>query len=213
MTTPPVFDADFREHLAALLTWRRDVRRFRTDPVAADLVDDLLDVACLAPSVGNSQPWRFVLVEDPDRRAAVRENFGRANADALAAQAEERRGLYARLKLAGLTTAPVHLAVFCDAGTGQGHGLGRGTMPEMLAYSTVTSVHTFWLAARAQGLGVGWVSILDPDDVCRILQVPAAWRLVAYLCVGWPEMEHVEPELVRAGWQGRQADCRSVLRR
>ena len=213
MTTPPVFDSAFREHLVSLLTWRRDVRRFRPDPVGADLVDRLLDVACLAPSVGNSQPWRFALVDDPDRRAAVRANFGRANADALAAQADERRGLYARLKLEGLTVAPVHLAVFCDAATGQGHGLGRRTMPEMLAYSTVTAVHTFWLAARAHGLGVGWVSILEPDDVCQVLEVPDAWRLVAYLCVGWPEAEHVDPELVRAGWQDRRAECRSVLRR
>ncbi len=154
--TPPEFDDAFRHGLEALLRWRRDVRRFRCDPLDPGLIDRLLDLADLAPSVGNSQPWRFVSVETPAARAAVRRNFEAANAEALAAQPTERRRLYASLKLAGLERAPVHLAVFTDTATAQGHGLGRRSMPETLEQSTAMAVHTLWLAARACGVGVGW---------------------------------------------------------
>jgi len=210
---PPVFDAAFRNEFEALLRWRRDVRRFHPDPLPEALVEELLDLACLAPSVGNAQPWRFVRVSDPARRAAVIADFERCNASALAAQTEDRRGLYARLKLEGLREAPLQLAVFCDEATGQGHGLGRRTMPETLAYSTVMAVHTLWLAARAKGLGMGWVSILDAEAVAGILEVPLSWRLVAYLCLGRPQQESDLPELERAGWQARTAACRRVLER
>ncbi len=209
----PDFDADFRGHLADLLAWRRDVRRFRPDPLEDGQLDRLLDLACLAPSVGLSQPWRFVSVESTAARAGVVAAFEQANAEALADYSGERAALYARLKLAGLREAPVHLAVFCDEATGQGHGLGRRTMPEMLAYSVVTAVHTLWLVARAEGIGVGWVSILDPQAVATVLAVPPDWRLVAYLCIGHPLTDQAEPELARAGWQARDSRCRDVLRR
>ncbi len=200
---PPEFDDAFRDRLARLFAWRRDVRRFRAGPVDPALVTALLEQACLSPSVGNSQPWRFVLVEDAGRRAAVTDNFRRENAEALQDYDGDRAVNYAGLKLAGLVEAPVHLAVFCDPDTERGHGLGRRTMPEMLAYSTVAAVQTLWLAARAAGLGVGWVSILDPDGVRAALDVPEDWRLIAYLCLGWPEEEHDDPELERADWQAR----------
>lgn len=209
----PDFDDVFRRHLAELLAWRRDVRRFKPDALAPGQLDRLLDLACLAPSVGLSQPWRFVLVETDAARAGVIAAFEAANAEALADYSGERAGLYARLKLAGLREAPVQLAVFCDEATGQGHGLGRRTMPEMLAYSVVTAVHTLWLAARAEGIGVGWVSILDRQVVTDLLEVPAAWRLVAYLCIGHPLADQAEPELARAGWQGRESHCREILTR
>lgn len=214
MTGPtPDFDADFRGHLAELLAWRRDVRRFRPDPLEDGQLDRLLDLACLAPSVGLSQPWRFVSVESAAARAGVVAAFEQANAEALADYGGARAALYARLKLAGLREAPVHLAVFCDDATGQGHGLGRRTMPEMLAYSVVTAVHTLWLVARAEGIGVGWVSILDPQAVATLLAVPPDWRLVAYLCIGHPLADQAEPELARAGWQARESRCREVLKR
>ena len=162
---PARFDDAFRARLRDLLVWRRDVRRFQRDALPSGTLEALIELACLAPSVGLSQPWRFVIVDDAKARAAVRDDFTACNAQALAAQSGERAALYARLKLAGLDEAPAHFAVFADRSTAQGHGLGRHTMPEMIDYSAVTAVHTIWLAARAQGIGMGWVSILDPEAV------------------------------------------------
>ncbi len=209
----PVFDDAFRRRFAELLAWRRDVRRFRRDPVDPALLGHLLDLADYAPSVGNSQPWRFVLVETPAVREAVRTIFRRENAAALAAYRDDQAALYARLKLSGLEEAPVHLAVFADLATAQGHGLGRRTMPETLDYSAVTAVHTLWLAARAHGLGMGWVSILDPVQAAAALAVSEGWHLVAYLCLGWPLEEHLDPELERHGWQPRTPRHERILRR
>ncbi len=209
----PLFDEAFFEGLEDLIRWRRDVRRFRPDPVEGALIDELIGLAALAPSVGNSQPWRFVTVDDQARRAGVAGNFEACNAEALSDYAGEQAGLYASLKLAGLREAPVHLAVFCDTVTDLGHGLGRKTMPEMLQYSVVGAVNTLWLAARARGLGVGWVSILEPGKIAEILEVPAAWSLIAYLCIGAPVEEHTEPELDRAGWQKRLDAGQFITRR
>ena len=207
------FGHPFQAELAELLAWRRDVRHFRTDPVPEAVVDRLLDLACLAPSVGNSQPWRFVDVTARERRAAIIANYQTANSDALGGYRGERAALYASLKLSGLKEAPVQLAVCCDETTGQGLGLGRRTMPETLRYSAVIAVHTLWLAARARGLGLGWVSILDPAAAKECLDVPEPWSFVAYLCLGWPVEDQVEPELQQRGWQPREAACRQVLRR
>jgi 5,6-dimethylbenzimidazole synthase len=189
---PPRFDDPFKEQFAALVRWRRDVRRFRADPVEPHLIERLLALAVCAPSVGLSQPWRFVLVETPARRSAVSENFASTNQAALDGYAGERQARYARLKLEGLAQAPVHLAV-----------CGRQTMPETLRYSVVAAIQTLWLAARAEGLGVGWVSILDPAAVHAMLDLPPHWTFIAYLCIGWPEEEHDDPELERHGWEAR----------
>jgi 5,6-dimethylbenzimidazole synthase len=207
----PEFDAAFRGLFVDLVAWRRDVRRFRSDVVPEALLRDLLDLAALAPSVGNCQPTRWVRVDDPARRAAIVANFETANSAALAAYEGERAQNYARLKLEGLREAPVQFAVFCDEETRQGHGLGLQTMPQMRRYSAVCALHTFWLAARMHGLGAGWVSILDPAPIPETLDVPATWTLIAYLCVGWPSEDHVTPELEREGWQARVAQ--SILRR
>jgi 5,6-dimethylbenzimidazole synthase len=210
MTHPPHFDAAFRARLAELVAWRRDVRRFKTDPVAPSLIAGLLDLAQLSPSVGNSQPWRWLQVDSPDRRAAIRTIFLACNEAACRAQPDERMQAYASLKLEGIDRAPCQFAVFCDQATEQGFGLGRHTMPEMLDYSTVLMISTFWLAARAAGLGVGWVSILEPNEIAGILDTPPDWKLIAYLCVGWPESEHIDPELEREHWQARTAAGREV---
>lgn len=209
----PVFDPVFRASLARLLAWRRDVRRFRGEPIDRALLQDLLGLATLSPSVGNAQPWRFVDVVACARRQAVIENFESCNAAALASYSPGRADLYARLKLEGLREAPVHLAVFCDEGTAAGHRLGRTTMPETLRYSVVGAIQCFWLAARAHGLGVGWISILDPGQVSRILEVPNDWTFMAYLCVGHPVEEHSDPELVRHDWQERLPLDACLLRR
>lgn len=209
----PAFDGAFRARLLDLFRWRRDVRRFRPEPVPPGLLDELLEAACLAPSVGLSQPWRFVTVEDEARRAAVRASFEACNAAALARQDAGRAALYARLKLAGLDEAPCHLAVFADPDPGQGHGLGRGTMPEVAAYSAVMAVYALWLAARAAGLGLGWVSILDPAAVTAALDVPGNWTLVGYFCLGFPQAESDAPELERAGWEHRRTAAAARIRR
>ncbi|CAM3438101.1 5,6-dimethylbenzimidazole synthase [Thalassospira profundimaris] len=201
--TPPVFDQAFQKQFINLLLWRRDVRRFRTDPIPKGDIDDLIKEACLAPSVGNCQPWRFVKVNDRERRKSIRDSFERANNEALNDYHGERAKLYASLKLQGMDQAPVQLAVFADEETEAGMGLGRKTMPEMLDYSAVAAVQLLWLAARVKGIGVGWVSILEPDVVGKTLDVPDHWRLIAYLCIGYPEEDHVVPELVREGWQDR----------
>jgi 5,6-dimethylbenzimidazole synthase len=212
---PPIigFDAVFRARLRDLMAWRRDVRRFQRDPLPDGALESLIELSCLAPSVGLSQPWRFVIVEDRVRRAAIRENFQLCNAQALADQAPQRACLYARLKLAGLEEAPVQFAVFADRATTQGHGLGRRTMPEMIDYSAVIAVHTIWLAARAQGIGLGWISILEPKAVTAILDVPAAWKFIGYFCLGYPQAEDSVPELERAGWEERRRPSAMVIRR
>ena len=207
------FDAAFRARLRDLLLWRRDVRRFRGDPLPGGTLEALIELACLAPSVGLSQPWRFVIVEDAARRAAIQRNFESCNAAALAAQQHERAGLYAQLKLAGLAEAPCHFAVFADPATAQGHGLGRRTMPEMIEYSAVTAVHTIWLAARAQGIGLGWVSILDPQAVAEILSVPPHWKFIGYFCLGYPQTDDTVPELEQSGWECRRLSESVVIRR
>jgi 5,6-dimethylbenzimidazole synthase len=199
----PTFDADFRARFRDLVLWRRDVRRFRRDAIARPRIDALLEVASHAPSVGLSQPWRFVHVASPDRRLAVVKSFTDANEKALAGYAGEKHAIYAGLKLEGLREAPVHLAVFSDDGTHSGSGLGQQTMPETLHYSVVAAIQTLWLAARADGIGMGWVSILDPKAVKRVLDVPVAWNLVAYLCLGFAAEEHLDPELERHHWEVR----------
>jgi 5,6-dimethylbenzimidazole synthase len=201
----PEFDDDFRARLRELFAWRRDVRRFRTEPLPPNALRDLIDAACLAPSVGLSQPWRFVVVESLERRAAIIDDFNRCNREALNAYQPDRAALYAGLKLAGLREAPSHLAIFADEATPAGHGLGRRTMPEMLRYSVVTAIANLWLAARAAGIGMGWVSILDPERVREILDVPSTWRLIGYFCLGYPEIESLTPELETEGWEQRCA--------
>ena len=207
------FDPAFRARLRELLIWRRDVRRFRRDALPSGTLESLIELACLAPSVGLSQPWRFVIVEDAAARAAIRQNFATCNAQALAAQSGDRAGLYAQLKLAGLDEAPCHLAVFADRATTQGHGLGRRTMPEMIDYSAVTAVHTIWLAARAQGIGMGWVSILDAKAVAALLDVPAEWKFIGYFCLGYPQADDTIPELEQSGWERRRLPASVILRR
>lgn len=211
MTETPEFDAPFQEKLAELMRWRRDVRRFRRDPVPEEILAPLFDLAQIAPSVGNSQPWRIFRVDSAEKRAAIRENFMTCNAEALAAQPSERAGLYARLKLSGIDDAPVQLAIFCDHATPQGFGLGMRTMPEALDYSVVGMIGQFWLAARAAGLGLGWVSILNPLALSATLGAPMEYKFIAYLCVGFPQEEHIDPELVRFGWQDRTDLGRQIV--
>jgi 5,6-dimethylbenzimidazole synthase len=214
MDKVPTCEAEFSEAFCAqlrdLFVWRRDVRRFKRDALPEGTLERLVALACLAPSVGLSEPWRFVKVEQPARRSAIRACFEACNAEALKSQADDRAALYARLKLAGLDDAPCQFAVFADSATAQGHGLGRLTMPATIDYSAVMAVHTLWLAARAEGIGLGWVSILDPAEVTAILEVPAPWTLIGYFCLGYPVTSDDVPVLAREGWENRRPPA-SVL--
>jgi 5,6-dimethylbenzimidazole synthase len=196
---PPVF----LKQLDDLLIWRRDMRHFDTRALETGLLDTLLDRASLAPSVGNSQPWRFVRVISSGLRTAITEHVEDENMRSAALYNDETRAAYNALKLHGLREAPEHIAVFCDPAPQEGNGLGRQTMPETLAYSTVLAIHTLWLAARARGVGLGWVSILDPKQITQILDVPSDWIFIGYLCLGYPTSAQNVPELERTGWQAR----------
>ncbi|GAA6159769.1 5,6-dimethylbenzimidazole synthase [Ruegeria sp. HU-ET01832] len=197
------FTDDFRAQFDLLLRLRRDVRRFRTDAIDEAVLTRCLDAFRLAPSVGLSEPWRVIRVESQAARDAALRNFQTANAQALEGYSGEKAQLYSRLKLSGMQEAPVQLAVFCDDATDKGQGLGADTMPEMRRYSVVSAITLFWLALRAEGLGLGWVSILDPDQMARDLDVPEDWRLIGYFCVGLPETQSDTPELEQVGWECR----------
>lgn len=203
MSPDGTFGADAGASLLQVLTWRRDVRRFRRDGLPVGTMERLVRIACLAPSVGLSQPWRFVVVNSGPRRDVVRASFETCNADALRCQTDERASLYARLKLAGLDDAPCQFAVFADRDTAKGHGLGRATMPATIEYSAVMAVHTLWLAARAEGIGLGWVSILDPAVVTAALDVPPTWGFIGYFCMGYAVEDDSVPALERLGWESR----------
>lgn len=185
------------------MRWRRDVRRFQTDPV-----DDAALARCfcafeMAPSVGLSEPWRVIRIDSDAARRAALLNYTAANEAALAGYSGDDAARYATLKLSGMRDAPVQLAVFCDDATAKGRGLGAGTMPEMRRYSVVAAITNFWLAARAEGIGVGWVSILDPVQLAHDLDVADDWSLVGYLCVGYPAHPSDTPELETLGWEQR----------
>ncbi|UOA33265.1 5,6-dimethylbenzimidazole synthase [Sulfitobacter sp. DSM 110093] len=197
------FSEDFRAGLHDLMRWRRDVRRFRTDPLDEALVQTCLDSFALAPSVGLSEPWRIIRVQSDTARQAALENFETANARALAGYDGDKAALYAGLKLSGMSDAPEQFAIYCDDSTEKGSGLGAGTMPEMRRYSVVGAISLMWLTARAHGLGLGWVSVLDPARLNRDLDVPKDWSLVAYLCMGWPQDNSQTPELETKGWETR----------
>ncbi len=205
------FGEAFRASLLDLFVWRRDVRRFKREALPKGTIDRLIEIACLAPSVGFSQPWRFVLVDSPGRREAIRANFERCNAEALRLQDGDKAALYARLKLAGLDEAPCQFALFADRCTSKGHGLGRLTMPEMIDYSAVMAVHTLWLAARADGIGLGWVSILDPEAVTSALDVPPDWTFIGYFCLGYASESDDVPALERQGWETRCSPVSTIL--
>ncbi|UWQ91060.1 5,6-dimethylbenzimidazole synthase [Rhodobacteraceae bacterium M382] len=203
MTRNAEFDDEFRDQLDLLMRLRRDVRRFRTDPVDEAVLTRCLDAFRLAPSVGLSEPWRVIRVTSDTARAAALENFEAANAQALTGYSGDRAARYSRLKLSGMREAPVQLAIYCDDATAKGHGLGAATMPEMRRYSVVTAITLFWLALRAEGLGLGWVSVLDPDQLNADLDVPTAWQLIGYFCLGHPEDTALTPELETKGWEDR----------
>ena len=198
------FEMAEREAVYRAIATRRDVRRgFIAKPLPDELIRRLLTAAHCAPSVGLMQPSRFVLIRDVATRQAVHDAFLEANEKALATYTGARREQYANLKLEGILEAPQNLCILSAPHSERGHQLGRHTMPETAVYSTVCAIQNLWLAARAEGVGVGWVSILDPTRLREILHVPGEVLPVAYLCLGYVDRFAAEPELERFGWESR----------
>ncbi|WP_435197347.1 5,6-dimethylbenzimidazole synthase [Natronomonas sp. EA1] len=198
------FGSGERKAVYSAIYARRDIRRFRDEPVPEAVLERVLDAAHHAPSVGFSQPWDFVVIEDDGTKAAVAGIAERAIAAAHEGYREPRKAAFGALKLEGITDAPVNICVTCDPTRDAPHVLGRNTMQEMDVYSTCLAVQNLWLAARAEGVGVGWVSFLYPHELRNVLEIPHHIRPVAYLCVGYPEDGFPdEPVLQQEGWRDR----------
>ncbi len=181
---------------------RRDIRRFRADPLADDVIFRILDAAHHAGSVGFMQPWDFILIRERETRIRVKAMFEKENARAAENYEGERRALYESLKLEGILEAPLNICITCDRDRGE-KVVGRNTILETDIFSTCLAVQNLWLAARAEGVGVGWVSILDNLELSGLLELPEAVVPVAYLCMGYPEEFSDAPMLESVGWRKR----------
>lgn len=193
-----------REAVYRAIRTRRDVRgQFTSRPIDEDTLRRLLTAAHQAPSVGLSQPWNFIVIRSDAVKARAQAAFARANAEARDMFPDAQRPLYATLKLEGICQAPVNLCITCDHARGGPVVLGRTHQPEMDLFSTVCAVQNLWLAARAEGIGVGWVSIFRRDDLRAILELPEHVSPVAWLCLGHVDELYDEPELQVKGWAKR----------
>jgi len=191
-----------REAVYRAIYQRRDIRNFRPDPISDQTLARIIHAAHRGPSVGFMQPWDFILVRDAERRRQVKDLFDRERTAAACFFDEPRRSAYLSLKLEGIEEAPVNLCVTCDP-TRADVVLGRNSMPETDVYSTCCAVQNLWLAARSEGVGVGWVSILKLPQLRGILGIPPHIIPVAYLCLGYPVEFPGEPGLQTAGWRNR----------
>jgi 5,6-dimethylbenzimidazole synthase len=190
---------------------RRDIRsQFLRTPIPDPVLGRLLDAAHHGPSVGYMQPWDFIVIRDETVRRSVHQCFLEANRQAAERYTGERLELYGTLKLAGILEAPVNLCITCDRERTLGAGLGRQTDPATDLYSTVCAIQNLWLAARAESLGVGWVSILDFDQLRALLRIPERIVPVAYLCVGYVWEFPPCPELETSGWEQREKLARLI---
>ena len=205
------FSAAERRGLYRAIYERRDIRsQFLPKPVPDDVLGRLLDAAHHGPSVGFMQPWDFIVIRDETMRRAVHECFLAANRRAAERYQGERRKAYDSLKLAGILEAPMNLCVTCDRGRPSGAGLGRQTDPATDLYSTACAVQNLWLAARAESLGVGWVSILDLDRLRALLDIPPGLTPVAFLCIGYVSEFPPHPDLEVRGWERRENLARLI---
>ena len=198
------FSLPEREAVYRAIETRRDVRdEFLPAPLPDDLIGRLLAAAHSAPSVGFMQPWNFILIRDPQTRNSIKEAFLLARQQEAERFSGDRQKLYRSLKLEGIEEAPLNICVTCDSTRHGPAVLGRTQMPQTDLYSTCCAIENLWLAARAEGLGVGWVSIVSETRVKEILSIPAHVAVVGYLCVGYPTHFEPKPELETAGWLGR----------
>ncbi|CAA0101926.1 5,6-dimethylbenzimidazole synthase [Halioglobus japonicus] len=191
---------------------RRDVRsEFTQTPIPEDILAKLIIAAHHAPSVGLSQPWNFIVIQRAEVKAAIHEAFCEANDEAAAMFEGERQDKYRQLKLQGILDAPVNLCITCDRQRGGDVVLGRTHQSQMDIYSTVCAVQNLWLAARAEDVGVGWVSIISPQRLGTILGLPDHVVPIAYLCLGYVEYFRQRPELEEKGWEKRRPAAELVF--
>jgi 5,6-dimethylbenzimidazole synthase len=206
------FTSQEQQVLENIMLQRRDVRgnNFTNQPITDEVLDKILAAATMAPSVGFSQPWEFVIIKNKKVKQKIGENFKAENEKAQKLFLNEKRDLYAKLKLEGILEAPINLAVFykpSDAPV-----LGQTSIAEVGEYSVVCAVQNMWLMARALNVGIGWVSILNPNSVKEILNAPSENKLVAYLCIGYVKEFFDKPELERLKWDERKLLEDSVFR-
>lgn len=197
------FPASERKAVYRAIYERRDIRHFRTDPIPDDALARIIQAAHHGPSVGFMQPWDFILIKDAQVRGQVKELFERERQAASCFFDEPRRSEYLALKLEGIMEAPVSVCVTCDPSKAD-EVLGRNAIAETDVYSTCCAIQNLWLAARCEGIGMGWVSILRPRQLRQILGIPAHILPVAYLCLGYPTQFYEQPMLESAGWRERQ---------
>lgn len=198
------FSAAEREAVYRAIYTRRDVRdQFLPDPISNEMLMKLLDAAHHAPSVGFMQPWNFIVIRAAEDRERIWQAFSRANEEAAAMFAGARETAYRSLKLEGIRRAPVNICVTCDRTRGGKVVLGRTHDLNMDLYSTVCAIQNLWLAARAEGIGVGWVSIFHQADLEHLLGVPDHVQIVGYLCLGYVDQLYERPELEAKGWNKR----------
>ncbi|MBE7195170.1 MAG: 5,6-dimethylbenzimidazole synthase, partial [Gordonia polyisoprenivorans] len=203
---------DDREALHRVIAARRDIRRFRPDPIPDHILERVLAAAHAAPSVGHSQPWRFLTVTEPAsrERAAVLADQARL-AQAAHMDPESARRLL-DLQLEGLREAPIGVVICCDRRTPAVGVLGRATFPDTDLWSCACAIENLWLAARAEGLGLGWVTLFEPTDLADLLNLPDGVVTLGWLCIGWPDERPPAPGLQRAGWS-KKAPLNTVLLR
>lgn len=198
------FSKEEQEVIYRVIRARRDIRHFSSKPVPKDALKRILQAAHFAPSVGFMQPWNFIFVNSYALRRSIKDQFIETNRGQLEKiPEEERKKLYRDLKLEGIMEAPVNVAVTCDRNRDAPFVLGRGPMPETDLFSTCLAIQNMWLAARAEGIGIGWVSILDQEKTEELLKLPEGVRLVAYLCIGYPVEFRPKPMLEEKGWKSR----------
>ena len=198
------FDPSERRGVYRAIYERRDVRsQFLSDPLPAALISRLLSAAHHAPSVGFMQPWDFLLIDDVPLRQEIKELFSRENAAAATHYEGPRGELYRSLKLEGILDTPLNICITCDRSRGGAHVLGRNSVLDGDLFSTCLAVQNLWLSARAEGIGIGWVSILDPAKLAGLLGLPAEVYPLAYLCVGYVSGFLEGPELAAKGWRDR----------
>ena len=211
LTSAGPFSDEERNAVYRAIFTRRDVRsQFLEDAVPDDVIAKVLTAAHHAPSVGFMQPWNFLLIQDPIVKRQIQAAFQNANAEAALLFPDEKRALYQSLKLEGITQAPINLCITCDRNRGGPVVLGRTHNRDTDIYSTVCAAQNLWLAARAEGLGIGWVSIFNNADLSKILNLPDHVVPVAYLCLGWVNELHANPELEAKGWRNR-LDLKSLV--